>query len=154
MRHIEQLRPYLDLGFNHLVFHSPGDGPGALPRAVRLRTSCRGFASYGDENLGRRPDQRLRFGQSSGCGRRSATKSRRSLARQNARLAVRAASAGDHVLVVAGSEEVSEMAAAWGADVLLEPREEGQNAAAERGSNVPWKEAPGQCFFFPATCRS
>ena len=24
--HIEQLRPYLDLGFNHLVFHSPGDG--------------------------------------------------------------------------------------------------------------------------------
>ena len=23
--HIEQLRPYLDLGFNHLVFHSPGD---------------------------------------------------------------------------------------------------------------------------------
>ena len=24
--HIGQLRPYLDLGFNHLVFHSPGDG--------------------------------------------------------------------------------------------------------------------------------
>jgi len=24
--HIEQLRPYLELGFNHLVFHSPGDG--------------------------------------------------------------------------------------------------------------------------------
>jgi coenzyme F420-dependent glucose-6-phosphate dehydrogenase len=24
--HIEQLRPYLDLGFNHLVFHSPGEG--------------------------------------------------------------------------------------------------------------------------------
>lgn len=24
--HIEQLRPYLDLGFTHLVFHSPGDG--------------------------------------------------------------------------------------------------------------------------------
>jgi coenzyme F420-dependent glucose-6-phosphate dehydrogenase len=24
--HLEQLRPYLDLGFNHLVFHSPGDG--------------------------------------------------------------------------------------------------------------------------------
>jgi coenzyme F420-dependent glucose-6-phosphate dehydrogenase len=23
--HIEQLRPYLDLGFNHLVFHHPGD---------------------------------------------------------------------------------------------------------------------------------
>ena len=24
--HIEQLRPYFDLGFNHLVFHAPGDG--------------------------------------------------------------------------------------------------------------------------------
>jgi coenzyme F420-dependent glucose-6-phosphate dehydrogenase len=24
--HIEQLRPYLELGFNHLVFHSPSDG--------------------------------------------------------------------------------------------------------------------------------
>ena len=23
--HIEQLRPYLDLGFTHLVFHAPGD---------------------------------------------------------------------------------------------------------------------------------
>ncbi len=23
--HLEQLRPYLDLGFNHLVFHAPGD---------------------------------------------------------------------------------------------------------------------------------
>jgi coenzyme F420-dependent glucose-6-phosphate dehydrogenase len=23
--HLEQLRPYLELGFNHLVFHSPGD---------------------------------------------------------------------------------------------------------------------------------
>ena len=60
-------------------------------------------------------------------------KSRRALARRNALLAVRAAAAGDHVLVVAGGEEVSEVAAAWGADVLLEPREEGQNAAAERG---------------------
>ena len=26
--HLEQLQPYLDLGFNHLVFHSPGDGQG------------------------------------------------------------------------------------------------------------------------------
>ena len=24
--HIEQIRPYLELGFNHLVFHAPGDG--------------------------------------------------------------------------------------------------------------------------------
>jgi coenzyme F420-dependent glucose-6-phosphate dehydrogenase len=23
--HIEQLRPYLELGFDHLVFHAPGD---------------------------------------------------------------------------------------------------------------------------------
>ena len=60
-------------------------------------------------------------------------KSRRALARRNAQLAVRAAAAGDHVLVVAGGEEVSEIAASWGADVLLEPREEGQNIAAERG---------------------
>ena len=60
-------------------------------------------------------------------------RSRRALARRNAQLAVQAAGAGDHVLVVAGGEEVAEIAAAWGADVLLEPREEGQNAAAERG---------------------
>lgn len=59
--------------------------------------------------------------------------SRRALARRNARLAVDAAKAGDHVLVVAGGEEVAEMSAAWGADVLLEPREEGQNVAAQRG---------------------
>jgi len=60
-------------------------------------------------------------------------KSRRALARNNARQAVHAAAAGDHVLVVAGGEEVAEMAAAWGANVLLEPREEGQNVAARRG---------------------
>jgi 2-phospho-L-lactate/phosphoenolpyruvate guanylyltransferase len=61
------------------------------------------------------------------------SKSRRALARRNANLAVTAAAAGDHVLAVTGSEEVAEMAAAWGASVLLEPREEGQNPAAERG---------------------
>ena len=60
-------------------------------------------------------------------------KSRRALARSNARLAVRAAAPGDHVLVVTGAEEVAEMAASWGADILLEPREEGQNVAARRG---------------------
>lgn len=59
--------------------------------------------------------------------------SRRALARRNARLAVDAAKAGDHVLVVAGGEEVAEMAVAWGAIALLEPREEGQNTAAQRG---------------------
>ena len=61
------------------------------------------------------------------------TRSRRGLARRNARLAVNAARAGDDVLVVAGSEEVAEMAASWGVEALLEPREEGQNTAAERG---------------------
>ena len=61
------------------------------------------------------------------------TRSRRALARRNAHLAVDAAAAGDQVLVVAGSEEVAEMAGAWGAVALLEPREEGQNTAAERG---------------------
>jgi 2-phospho-L-lactate guanylyltransferase len=60
-------------------------------------------------------------------------KSRRALAQRNAELAVRAAAAGDRVLVVAGSHEVAELAAAWGADVLLEPRQEGQNVAAGRG---------------------
>jgi 2-phospho-L-lactate/phosphoenolpyruvate guanylyltransferase len=59
--------------------------------------------------------------------------SRRALARRNAKLAVDAAKPGDHVLVVAGGEEVAEMAEAWGAVALLEPREEGQNKAAERG---------------------
>jgi 2-phospho-L-lactate guanylyltransferase len=60
-------------------------------------------------------------------------RSRRALARRNARLAVAAAAAGDNVLVVAGGEEVAELAATWGAQVLLEPREEGQNVAARRG---------------------
>ncbi|HEY6117917.1 MAG TPA: 2-phospho-L-lactate guanylyltransferase [Candidatus Dormibacteraeota bacterium] len=62
-------------------------------------------------------------------------KSRRALSRRNAKLAVEAAHAGDRVLVVAGAEEVAELAASWGADVLLEPREEGQNIAARRGIN-------------------
>jgi 2-phospho-L-lactate/phosphoenolpyruvate guanylyltransferase len=60
-------------------------------------------------------------------------KSRRALARRNARLAVRAAAAGDHVLVVAGGEEVADLAGLWGAEVLLEPEQEGQNVAAARG---------------------
>jgi len=60
-------------------------------------------------------------------------KSRRALARRNARLAVRAAAAGDHVLVVAGGEGVADLAETWGVEVLLEPRQEGQNVAAARG---------------------
>jgi 2-phospho-L-lactate guanylyltransferase len=60
-------------------------------------------------------------------------RSRRALARRNARLAVRAAAAGDHALVVAGSEGVAGLAQVWGAEALLEPRQEGQNVAAARG---------------------
>ena len=60
-------------------------------------------------------------------------RARRELARRNAQLAVRAAAAGDRVLVVAGSEEVATLALGWGADVLAEPRQEGQNVAAARG---------------------
>src|SRR2546430_6380847 len=62
-------------------------------------------------------------------------KSRRALARRNARRAVEAAAAGDRVLVVAGGAEVAEMAAAPGAEGLGEPRGEGQNLAARRGVN-------------------
>jgi 2-phospho-L-lactate guanylyltransferase len=60
-------------------------------------------------------------------------KARRALARRNAQLAVCAAAAGDRVLVVAGSEEVAALAQGWGAEVLAEPRQEGQNVAAARG---------------------
>jgi 2-phospho-L-lactate guanylyltransferase len=60
-------------------------------------------------------------------------KARRALARRNAQLAVRAAAAGDRVLVVAGSDEVAVLAKRWGAEVLAEPRQEGQNVAAARG---------------------
>jgi 2-phospho-L-lactate/phosphoenolpyruvate guanylyltransferase len=61
--------------------------------------------------------------------------SRRALSRRNARLAVEAAAGGDRVLVVAGTDEIADLAKAWGAEVLLEPREEGQNVAARRGIN-------------------
>src|ERR1700682_6582395 len=60
-------------------------------------------------------------------------KARQALARRNARLACKAASAGDHVLVVAGSDEAAALAEGWGAEVIREPRQEGQNVAAARG---------------------
>ena len=60
-------------------------------------------------------------------------KSRRALALKNARLALAAASAGDHVLAVAGGVEAASAATASGAEVLVEPRQEGQNVAARRG---------------------
>lgn len=69
--------------------------------------------------------------------------SRQALARRNARLAVSAASAGDRVLVVAGAEEVADLARVWGADALLEPRQEGQNVAAERGIRRAMSQGAG-----------
>ena len=60
-------------------------------------------------------------------------RSRRTLARRNAERAVRAASAGDQRLVVAGSQEVAAMAKRLGALAVVEPRQEGQNVAAKRG---------------------
>src|SRR5258708_34868228 len=46
---------------------------------------------------------------------------------------MRAGAAGDRRLVVAGSEEASGLALELGAEVLVEPRQEGQNVAAQRG---------------------
>lgn len=58
---------------------------------------------------------------------------RRTLARRNATRAIRAAAAGERRLVVAGSEEAAALAVDLGAEVLVEPRQEGQNVAAQRG---------------------
>jgi 2-phospho-L-lactate guanylyltransferase len=58
---------------------------------------------------------------------------RRALARRNATRAIRAASAGERRLVVAGSDEAAALALDLGAEVLVEPRQEGQNVAAQRG---------------------
>ena len=57
---------------------------------------------------------------------------RRELARRNARLALEAAGAGDHVLAVCGSEEAAGLARETGAEVLLEDEPAGQNPAAAR----------------------
>lgn len=58
---------------------------------------------------------------------------RRALARRNASRAIRAAGAAEHRLVVAGSDEAAALAEELGAGVLVEPRQEGQNVAAQRG---------------------
>src|SRR5258706_15418888 len=58
---------------------------------------------------------------------------RRALARRNASRAIRAAGAAEHRLVVAGSDEAAALAAELGAEILVEPRQEGQNVAAQRG---------------------
>src|SRR2546426_5225153 len=60
-------------------------------------------------------------------------KSRRALARRNARRAVEAAAGGDRGLVVAGGAGVAEMAAGRGAEGLGGPREGGQDGGARGG---------------------
>ncbi len=58
---------------------------------------------------------------------------RRELARENARLALAAARAGDRVLAVCGSEPAAALGREAGAEVLLEARPAGQNPAARLG---------------------
>ena len=58
---------------------------------------------------------------------------RRELARENARLALTAARAGDRTLAVCGSQAAAEMARLTGAEVLLEASPSGQNSAARLG---------------------
>jgi 2-phospho-L-lactate guanylyltransferase len=55
------------------------------------------------------------------------------LARENARLALAAARAGDRVLAVCGSDAAASLAAASGAEVLQEREPSGQNPAARLG---------------------
>jgi len=74
-------------------------------------------------------------------------KSRRSLARQNARLAVRAASAGDHVLVVAAAKRCLRWRRPGALTSCSSRAKRARTRPLSGGSNVPWKEAPGQCFF-------
>lgn len=58
---------------------------------------------------------------------------RRRLAERNARLALVAARAGDHVLAVCAGEDGAALAHEAGVDWILEERPEGQNPAARRG---------------------
>lgn len=58
---------------------------------------------------------------------------RRELARENARLALAAARAGDRTLAVCGSDAAAEVARLAGAEVLLEATPGGQNPAARLG---------------------
>lgn len=68
---------------------------------------------------------------------------RRALARRNARLAIRAARAGDRVLVVAGADSVAQVAEAMGVETLREPAQEGQNVAARRGIDYAIEHGAG-----------
>jgi 2-phospho-L-lactate guanylyltransferase len=68
---------------------------------------------------------------------------RHSLARQNARLALIAAGAGDQVLAVCGSQEAAEVARLAGAETLLERDPQGQNPAALRGIDHALRRGAG-----------
>jgi 2-phospho-L-lactate guanylyltransferase len=58
---------------------------------------------------------------------------RRDLARENARLALAAARAGDRALAICGSEAAAELARELGVEALLEGDPSGQNPAARLG---------------------
>jgi len=58
---------------------------------------------------------------------------RRRLAERNARLALAAAGAGDHVLAVCAGDDGAVLAREAGVEWILEARPEGQNPAARRG---------------------
>jgi 2-phospho-L-lactate guanylyltransferase len=60
-------------------------------------------------------------------------KARRALAQRNAERAIRAASAGDHRLVIGGSAEVKAIAERLGVEAVIERRQQGQNVAAKLG---------------------
>lgn len=60
-------------------------------------------------------------------------KARRALALRNAERAIRAASAGDHRLVIGGSAEVKDIADRLGAESVIERQQQGQNVAAKLG---------------------
>ena len=60
-------------------------------------------------------------------------KERRALAQRNAERAIRAASAGDHRLVIGGSAEVKAIAERLGVEAVIERRQQGQNVAAKLG---------------------
>src|SRR5262245_37127837 len=113
----------------------PGRRPGALPAAVRGAGAASPARPMGMSVSPvwivvlvkdfEQAKQRLRPALDPG--------QRRELARENARLALAAARAGDRVLAVCGSEAAAELARQAGAEVLLEAHPAGQNPAARLG---------------------
>jgi len=149
--HLEQLRPYLELGFNHSSSSAGQDrlASEALRRAnpPRLRNRWGGLAmttwvvvlikdfsfanSVYNPRLWTRGRGRPCAAQRAACG--ECGRSRRPGACRR------------------GSYEVAELAATWGADVLLEPSQDGQNVAAARASRRV-EGALTLCCSYRATC--